>query len=160
MESLVEGAGLPDWLGGFGVQANVTVNDSETTVPVVSGVPARKVPLLGTSDLAYNASVYYEKYGLSARLAYQFRTAWGQSIGEYQVLNGAVVPLTNGDVYWDDDEELDLSIRYAINENLEWTFDAVNLTDDAGRRYGDDPGHPIEHETFGRRYIMGIRFNF
>jgi hypothetical protein len=22
------------------------------------------------------------------------------------------------------------------------------------------PGHPIRHERFGRRYIMGVRFNF
>ena len=160
VEGWVEQAGLPAWLGGFGFQGNVNINDSEVTIPAVGAVPQRKAPLTGSSDLIYNASVYYEKYGLSARLAYQFRTEWGQSVGEYQVLNGAVVPVTNGDVYWDDDEELDLSIRYAINENLEWTFDAVNLTDDAGVRYGNDPGHPIEHETFGRRYIMGVRYNF
>ena len=160
VETYLEGRNLPDWLSGFGVQANVLINDSEVTVPAIGGVPARKVPLQGSSDLVYNASIYYERYGLSARLAYQFRTEWGQSTGEYQVLNGVVVPVTNGDVYWDDDEELDLSIRYAIAENLEWFFDAANLTDDAGVRYADDPGHPIEYETFGRRYIMGVRFNF
>lgn len=160
LEDVASNMGLPDWMGGFGFQGNVTVNDSEVTVPAVNGVPERKISLPGSSDLVYNASIYYEKYGLSARLAYQFRTAWGQSVGEYQVLNGAVVPVTNGDIFWDDDEELDLSIRYAINENFEWFFDAVNLTDDAGRRYGDSPDFPIEHETFGRRYIMGVRVNF
>lgn len=160
LETYLEGRGLPDWLSGFGIQANVTLNDSETTIPAVGNVPARKAPLTGSSDLIYNVILYYERYGLSARLAYQYRTEWGQSVGEYQVLNGVLVPVTNGDVYWDDDEELDLSIRYSINDNFEWFFDAVNLTDDAGRRYGDDPGHPIEHETFGRRYIMGVRFSF
>lgn len=160
LEALVESMGLPDWLGGFGFQGNVNLNDSEVTVPSVGGVPERKISLPGSSDLVYNASVYYEKYGLSARLAYQFRTAWGQSVGEYQVLNGAVVPVTNGDVFWDDDEELDLSVRYSINENFEWFFDAVNLTNDAGRRYGADAGHPIENEKFGRRYIMGVRVTF
>ena len=29
--------------------------------------------------------------------------------------------VTNGDGYWDDDEEVDLSIRYRINGNFEWT---------------------------------------
>ena len=157
---LVERAGLPDWLGGFGFQGNVTLNDSEVTVPAVGNVPERKIPLPGSSDLVYNLSVYFERFGLSARLAYQFRTEWGQSVGDYQVLNGKVVPVTNGDVYWDDDEELDLSVRYQINDNFEWFFDAANLTNDAGRRYGDDPSHPIEHETFGRRYMTGVRFNF
>lgn len=159
-ESLVERMNWPEWMGGFGVQANINLNDSEVSVSSVGGVPERKIPVPGSSDLVYNVSLYYEKYGLSARLAYQFRTEWGQSVGEYQVLNGLLVPVTNGDVYWDDDEELDLSIRYQINDRYEWFFDAVNLTDDAGRRYGDDPGHPIEHESFGRRYIMGVRFSF
>lgn len=149
-----------EWTTGFGFQGNVNINDSEVTVPAVDGVPERKIQLPGSSDLVYNLSIYYEKYGLSARLAYQFRTEWGQSVGAYQVLNGKVVPVTNGDVYWDDDEELDLSIRYTFNENLEWYFDAVNLTNDQGVRYGDDPGHPIENENFGARYIMGVRVNF
>lgn len=160
VESYTKAAGLPEWLGGFGFQGNVTINDSEVTVPAVNGVPARKAPLQGTSDLVYNASIYYEKYGLSARLAYQFRTEWGQSTGDYQVLNGVVVPVTNGDVYWDDDEELDLSVRYEINKKLEWFFDAANLTDDKARRYGDKPTNPIEVERFGRRYMMGLNFAF
>jgi len=160
VETYLEGSGMPDWLNGFGIQANITVNDSEITVPSVGGVPQRKIPLPGASDLVYNVSLYYERYGLSARLAYQYRTEWGQSVGDYQVLNGLTVPVTNGDVYWDNDEELDLSIRYRINDNFEWTFDAVNLTNDPGRRYGDDPGHPIEYERFGRRYIMGVSFTF
>jgi hypothetical protein len=36
----------------------------------------------------------------------------------------------------------------------------VNLLDGGGRRYADSPNHPIEYETFGRRYIAGVRFNF
>lgn len=160
LEPYLESANVPDWIKGFGVQANVNINDSEVTIPAVGVVPARKAPLTGTSDLVYNVGVYYERYDLSVRLAYQFRTEWGQGVGDYQVLNGIVVPVTNGDVYWDDDEELDLSIRYQVSDTFEWFFDAVNLTDDAGRRYGDDAGHPIEHETFGRRYIMGVRFSF
>lgn len=159
-ESFLEGKNAPDWLSGFGVQANVTLNDSEITVPAAGTAPKRKIPLPGASDLVYNVSLYYERYGLSARLSYQYRTEWGQSVGDYQTLNGAVVPVTNGDIYWNDDEEVDLSIRYKINENFEWTFDAVNLTNDPGRRYGGSAANPIEWERFGRRYIMGVNFTF
>lgn len=139
---------------------STTITGSEITVPAVGGVLTRKIPLPGASDLSYDVSVYYERYGLSARLAYRYRTEWGQSVGEHQVLNGATVPVTNGDVYWDDDEELDISIRYRINDNFEWTFDAVNLTNDPGRRFAAEPGKPIEYERFGRRYIMGVNFTF
>ncbi|MFN9927709.1 MAG: TonB-dependent receptor domain-containing protein, partial [Phenylobacterium sp.] len=160
IETFLENSDVPDWIKGVGVQANLNINDSEVTVPAAGGAPARKVPLPGASDLVYNVSIYYERYGVSARLAYQTRTEWGQSIGEFQTLNGLVVPVTNGDVYWDDDEEVDLSIRYRINDNFEWTFDAVNLTNDAGRRYANEPGKPIEYARFGRRSLMGVSFTF
>ncbi len=160
IEPFLETSDVPDWVKGFGIQANLNLNDSEITIPSVGGVPQRKAPLIGSSDVVYNVSVYYERYGVSARVAYQRRSAWGQSVGDYQVLNGAIVPVTNGDVYWDDDEELDLSIRYQINDNFELTFDAANLTNDPGRRYGDTSAFPIEWERFGRRYILGVNFTF
>ncbi|WP_430425260.1 TonB-dependent receptor [Phenylobacterium sp.] len=160
IEPFLEDSSAPDWVKGFGIQANLTLNDSEFNVPSVGGVPKRKIPVIGASDVAYNISLYYERYGLSARLAYQFRTEWGQSVGDYQVLNGKTVPVTNGDIYWNDDEELDLSIRYRINDNFELTFDAANLTNDPGRRYGDSAAYPIEWERFGRRFIAGVNFTF
>jgi outer membrane receptor protein involved in Fe transport len=93
-------------------------------------------------------------------LAYQYRTPWGQGVGDYQLLNGKTVPVTNGDVYWDSDEELDFSVRYRVNDNFELTFDAANLTNDRGRRYGDTTDFPIEWERFGRRFIAGVNFTF
>ncbi|WP_397422014.1 TonB-dependent receptor [Phenylobacterium sp.] len=160
IEPFLEDSNVPDWVKGFGVQANITLNDSEFNVPSVGGVPERKIPVIGASDTAYNVSVYYERYGLSARLAYQYRTPWGQGVGEYQVLNGKTVPVANGDVFWDSDEELDFSVRYRVNDNFELTFDAANLTNDRGRRYGDVTANPIELEKFGRRFIAGVNFTF
>ena len=116
--------------------------------------------VLGTSDYVFNIAAIYERYGLSAKLAYQYRTPWGQSIGDYTFLNGAVVPNGNGDIYWDDDGELDLSIRYQVSKNLEWYFDGANLTNQGARRYADSSRFPIEFETFGPRYLTGVRFNF
>jgi len=160
IEPFLEDSSVPEWVKGFGVQANITLNDTEFSVPSVGVVPGRTIPVTGASDTAYNVSVYYERYGISARLAYQYRTPWGQSVGDYQVLNGKTVPVTNGDIYWDSDEELDFSVRYRINDNFEVTFDAVNLTNDRGRRYGDTTAFPIEWERFGRRFIAGVNFTF
>jgi TonB-dependent receptor len=160
IEPFLEESSAPDWVKGFGVQANITLNDSEFRVPRVGVVPERKIPVIGASDVAYNISIYYERYGISARLAYQYRTPWGQGVGEYQVRNGKTVPVGNGDVYWDSDEELDFSVRYRVNDNFELTFDAANLTDDRGRRYGETTDFPIEWERFGRRFIAGVNFTF
>ena len=159
-EQMVQSAGLPDWLGGFGVNLSGTWTKSEVSLPAVNGVPERKINLLGTSDAVYNLQATYEKYGLSIRLAYQFRTAWGESIGAYRVINGGVYPVDDGDIFWDDDEEIDLSVRYQVNKNWELFFDGVNLGDMGARRYGDQSRYPIEFETFGPPYIGGFRFNF
>jgi TonB-dependent receptor len=171
---IVEDMGLPDFLGGFGFNGNATFTNSEVSIPNTENpyadatnaalfpafIGKRKIKLPGTSQTLYNISLIYEKYGLSARLSYQFRTAWLQGVGAYGIANGKLVPVNNGDVFWDDDNELDLSIRYEINKNVEVFFDALNLTDQQAIRYGDSRAFPVEGETFGRRYIFGVRANF
>ncbi len=159
-QRFVDNAGLPDWLGGFGVNASATFTSSKVKLPAVSGAPERTIGLLGTSDAVYNLQATYEKYGVSVRLAYQYRTPWGESVGAYRTVNGAVYPADNGDIFWDSDEEIDLSIRYQINKNWELYFDAANIGDMGARRYGDQKRYPIEFEKFGPRYIGGFRFNF
>lgn len=166
LEPWTESLGLPEFMGGFGVSANLTYNDSEVTKPAVGSVPARKVRLPGTSDWVYNVGAYYEKYGLSLRLQYQRRSTW---------LDGYADDLTDaGDTYWAADDEMDFSARYAITRNFEVYFDASNLLNKPGRRYSE-PGnlltatgtptpatniYTIEYERFGRRYAAGVRINF
>ena len=166
LEPWTASMGLPDWMGGFGISANLTLNDSEVTKPAIGSVPARKVRLPGTSDVVYNVGGYYEKYGVSLRLQYQKRSTW---------LDGIADDLSDaGDTYWAADDELDFSARYAISPNFEVFFDATNLLDQPGRRYSE-PGNlltasgtptaassaqTIEWERFGRRFSGGFRFNF
>ena len=172
LEPYVSDLGLPDWMGGFGITANATYNDSEVTKPAIldsAGVtisPERKVPLPGTSEVVYNVGAYYEKYGLSLRLQYQNRTAWADGFADN--LDSA------GDTYWAEDDELDFSARYEISNGIEIYFDAANLLNNPGRRYSDPSnilnaqgvstpftsGYTIEWERFGRRYSGGIRVNF
>lgn len=166
LEPWTESLGLPEWMGGFGISANLTLNNSEVTKPAIGAVPDRKVRLPGTSDVVYNVGGYYEKYGLSLRLQYQRRSSW---------LDGIADDLADGgDTYWAADDELDFSARYAINRNVEIYFDASNLLNKPGRRYAE-PGNlltatgtpsptttnqTLEWERFGRRYSGGIRVNF
>ncbi|MFZ5742891.1 MAG: TonB-dependent receptor [Pseudomonadota bacterium] len=166
LEPWTEVLGLPAWMGGFGITANLTLNNSEVTKPAIGAVPARKVRLPGTSDVVYNVGAYYEKYGLSLRLQYQRRSTWLDGIAD-EVVDG-------GDTYWAADDELDFSARYAITSNIEVFFDASNLLNKPGRRYSE-PGNlltatgtptstitsqTIEWERFGRRYGGGVRVTF
>lgn len=145
-EGLARSLGLPEWMGGFGVQANLTLNDTEARTP-----DGRIVKLPGSSDLLYNVSGYYEKAGFSARVSWQYRKAWLDSLG-----SNAIV----GDNYWGNVGRLDLSMRYEINQNIELFFDANNLLNEPGIRHVGDPSRVIEFEKFGARYMWGARFNF
>ncbi|MGY1424828.1 TonB-dependent receptor [Lysobacter sp. A289] len=143
---LAERFNLPMWVGDFGITANVNFNDSEATTP-----DGRKVSLPGTSDVIYNASVYYEAYGLSTRLSWQHRDEWIDGIGEGGVM---------GDEYWSDVGRLDFSLRYAFNDNVEMYFDANNLLNESGIRYQGDRQRTTEFEQFGKRFMVGVRMNF
>ncbi|WP_255530156.1 TonB-dependent receptor [Novosphingobium sp. NBM11] len=173
LEPWAEQLGIPSWMGGFGISANVTVNNSKVSKPAVYDtagalqVASRKVRLPNTSDLVYNIGGYYEKYGFSLRLQYQRRSKW---------LDGIADTLTDaGDAYWAADDEMDFSARYAVNKHVEIYFDAQNLLNQPGRRFVDPSGilnakgiktngaienYTIEWERFGRRYSGGIRVTF
>lgn len=146
LEPFTEQFGLPEWVGGFGLSANVTLNSSEATAP-----DGTKVSLPNTSDVVANVGAYYEKYGFSARLNYRYRTEWLDAFG---------AAVDGGNTFWATDDELDFSARYAINDHLEVYVDGSNLLDNPGRRYSRESAYTIEWEQFGSRYDVGLRFNF
>lgn len=166
LEPWTQRLGLPEWMGGFGVSANFTYNNSAVTKPAIGAIPARTLRLPGTSDRIYNVTGYYEKYGLTLSVSYQKRTNWLDSVAD---------DLTDaGDTYWATDDEMDVSVRYAVNKNVEVFFDATNLLNKPGRRFAE-PGnlltatgiptpftdiYTIEWEQFGSRYAGGVRINF
>jgi TonB-dependent receptor len=134
------------WIGGFGIQANVTYNSSRATTP-----GGQQVTLPGTSQWVINVGPYYEKYGFSARLAYQRRTNWLDSLGQ---------PEIGGDIYWATDEELDASVRYSVTPNIEVFAEGANLLNGPGRRWVGIRERTLEWERFGRRFMGGFRVTF
>lgn len=146
IDPFVADLGLPDWMGGFGVQLNATLNRSRAETP-----DGGRVQLPGASDAVYNIGAYYEKYGFSARVQYQNRSRWLDDLGS---------AADGGDFYWAKDDELDASLRYAVNRNVELFGNFSNLLNGPGRRYVRETRYTIERESFGRRYQAGVRVNF
>tara|TARA_B100000378_G_scaffold257867_1_gene236633 strand:+ start:486 stop:3338 length:2853 start_codon:yes stop_codon:yes gene_type:complete len=146
LEDILAKAGAPDWALGFGLRGTLTVNDSKATTP-----DGRTTDLPGSSPLIYNLSAYYERYGFSARVSYQWQDAYLDSIND---------DLLVGDTYWAAVSRLDVSLRYSVSKNLQLYFDANNLTNEPGIRYQGVESRVIEHEMTGRRYMGGVRFNF
>jgi TonB-dependent receptor len=136
---------LPAPFDGFGFQGNVTFLDGEFTTP-----EGQKARFPGMSDTLLNASIFYENYGWSVRLSYQWRDDWLDEPS----------PDATTDTFWSATEQVDFSVRYQVRDGLTVYFDANNLTDEIGQRYQGNPSRPIETEGVGRRYMAGLRFNF
>lgn len=136
---------LPEVLQGFGMQANLALLDSEFTTP-----DGRTSAFTGTSDKVINASVFYENFGWSVQLNWQWRDAWLDDISAD----------ATSDYYWKDTERLDLSVRYQLNDTIGFYLDANNLSDELGVRYQGTEALPVEVEGFGRRYLVGVRASF
>ncbi|MHA3790617.1 TonB-dependent receptor domain-containing protein [Sphingomonas sp. YL-JM2C] len=139
---------LPGALSGLGVQGNLTLLDGDFKAPDSNGV-VQTYDFQGMSKTIVNASLFYEKYGLSARVSYQWRTHWldtlgGLGSGEYRQGYG----------------NLDVSLRYTLTDNLTLYADLANLTNETYVAYADTPEHPTEVERIGSRYLFGLRFNF
>lgn len=141
---------LPGFLGGFGVQGNLTFLDGDFDALDATNTVVTS-PFPGLSDTIVNASIFYEKYGFSARVAYQWRsdyidTVGGLGIGEGE-FRGAY-------------ENLDVTLRYKINDNFTVYADLANLTDEIYTAFDGTSDFPVEVEQIGARYLFGVRFDF
>jgi TonB-dependent receptor len=140
---------LPSPLDGFGFQGNVTLLDGQYDTQLVGTAQRRGLPFQGLSDTIANASLYYEKYGLSLRVSYQWRDDWVDSLGGFG--SGE-----SRQAY----ENLDVSVRYAVTDNFTLFADAANLTNAIYLAYEGTAERPTEVEQIGSRYLFGVRFNF
>jgi TonB-dependent receptor len=141
---------LPEVFDGFGISLNATFLDSE--FETLSG---KKFNLPGTSDAIYNASLFYERGGLSARVNTMWRDAWLSSTESDTLAE-----------YWDEQTRVDLSLRYTLPETLT-SFVGVtlfanvnNLSDEVDVRYIGSPATPNQVERYGRYSAVGLRVDF
>jgi TonB-dependent receptor len=126
---------------GFGVIANYTYQDfsggqatnsaSSRGAPILaasSGTPGpftRVQGLLDFSQNAYNATLFYEKYGLSARLRY----TWRDAFRTLDTAGGASLNSTLGfPTVTESRGQLNGSINYDVTDNINIGVEAVNLT--------------------------------
>lgn len=118
---------LPKGLDGLGFGANLTFIDSSggrntTDAPSdpnqVGGSTDSSLPLEGMSKWAYNLFLMYEKYGVSARLAYNWRSKYLLTTSAANI---------NRPVWSEDYGQLDGSIFYDVTKNIKLGVQATNL---------------------------------
>ncbi|MDM5176745.1 TonB-dependent receptor [Massilia sp. DJPM01] len=135
---------LPGWLGGFGLQANLTYMKGELTD--TGGVLK---PFVGMSRLSYNIVGLYERDGWSGRLAYNWRDKYVDTFN-YRGLGF--------DLIVDPIKTMDASLSYKINEAMSLTMDVENLLD---RKYHDYHGvasNPRDIRRYDRVLGLSLRY--
>ena len=142
---------LPGPLSGFGVQANFTFSDGQVDFPLATGSVERR-DIAQVSKYSYNIVGIYEKYGLTARLAYNWRSKYTEAYGS---------DFPGGRIVVSPVAFLDFSASYDVTPNITLTVDATNLLD---REYQDSFGTsgftPRDTRQFDRTFGGGVRFRF
>ena len=133
---------------GFGVIANATIVDADVGYDNFS--LAQQFVLTGLSDSA-NLIAFYDKDGISVRLAYNWRDDFLAGTGQNNVGAG---PPTHVAAY----QQVDLSASYWFTENMQVYVDLLNVTDETTHVYGRHPLQTLFAGQAGPRYNLGFRY--
>lgn len=157
------------WASGFGLIANYTSQDFKggSEVDSTSGrglavLGDVSIPrgLLDFSEDAYNITLFYEKYGLSARMRYTWREAFrtqdfggGANTSGSSTFSFPVVTADRG--------QLNASISYDINDNFNVGVEVVNMTEERVEQFCVQEGGPLCFVGFpDRRITFGGSYRF
>lgn len=142
---------LPGALNGLGVQFNYTFIQGSTRSPQYIGGPSVTSPLQNVSKNNYNAVLIYEKYGFSARLAYNYRSRFIIGFNQPTVagVNDEIKPAN----------QVDFALSYDVNKNVTVVLNATNLFGANLHEYwGDGNTRPRDVRYQDRTEGVGIRF--
>ena len=160
---------LPGFWSGFGVYANLTLQETETDVDIDTfpdNHPTRPgetlvstLPFFAAPDYVGNLALTYNKHGLDASLSYSFQAKQLADLQDHLNLHE----------YLQGYDSLDLNVQYTLpvgQKNQYTAFFAVNDLNNNGDR-------PINHQTvgesadvvdliefIGREFRFGVRATF
>ena len=142
---------LPGPLSGLGMQANFTYVDSQAPSPATAG-PVTNVPLELLSKYNYNLVGIYEQGGVSARVAYNWRSKYvvttaGNGTGNLPIFNEPF-------------GQLDASISYDVTPEFTLTLDGVNLTNTRRATYFGIDSRPRDVVVNDRRISLTARITY
>jgi TonB-dependent receptor len=156
---------LPGLLGNLGFQANYTYIDASTTPPP-NGVDADGdgVPddvttvfrwgvsdMLGQSKHIMNAVAIYQDDSFEGRLAYNWRSKYLTTYRDW---------VTGNPIYNSPTGSLDASIKYRLNEHIQFRASVANILDtkSKARSMIDQGGQMYDRFSFlnDRRIVLGV----
>ncbi len=131
-------------LEGFLVSANLTLTDSESTLP-----DGRTVRFLNQADTVWNLALGYDKGPWDLRVSANFR---GNNLDE----------LIDEDLDRTIDDRLliEASAKFDVNDNLQIYVEGKNLTDEPEYYFFGSESRPMQYDEFGTSWIFGARLTY
>ena len=135
---------------GFGVAASLTKVMGDVTFDRGSNPGTNVFALTGLSDSA-NITGIFEKYGLSARVAYNWRGRFLTALN----VGGSRNPR-----YVEPYGTVDFSLGYDVTPNLALSFEGINLLGEDLRTYGRSKRQMFFAQEGHPRFYLGARYRF
>jgi TonB-dependent receptor len=135
---------------GFGLSGAYTLVSGDIGFDIGANPNQDQFALLGLSDTA-NATLIYEKYGFSGRLAYNWRDKFLQATNRGGSRNPVFVAPFG---------QLDFNLSYDVTEKLAVSLEGINLTNESLRTYARDKHELWNAQELDRRFLLGARYKF
>ncbi|MBL8525824.1 MAG: TonB-dependent receptor, partial [Betaproteobacteria bacterium] len=144
---------LPGNFKNFGTLLNYTFVKSKIDY-LISPTSTATITddLLNLSPKAWNATLYYDDGKFSARVSQSYRKAFltrvpGQNNNDVEGKNSS--------------KNVDASMSYKYSDNLEFTLEGVNLTNQANDQFiSRARNSSVVYHVTGREYLFGARYKF
>lgn len=108
--------------------------------------------LPGSPAHTANASLFFEKWGLNARLSYNFASSFIDEMGASAFY----------DRYYDSVNYLDLNLSYTFGKRTKFTIyaDCTNLLNQPLRYYQGSKDFTMQQEYYGMKFNAGVKVSF
>jgi iron complex outermembrane receptor protein len=148
---------LPGIWSNFGALLNYTYVDSKIDYVTSSaiGAPTVENDLVNLSKNAWNATLYYEANGFTARTSASFRDRYLTAVPAANAPTIQDAEGTNESLF------VDFSTSYEINDHLTVSLEALNLTDEVNDQFIDtNADRLVVYTHTGRQFFLGARYKF
>lgn len=146
---------IPAWGSGFGVNANITYSISRMQVP---GRPKGQA-MAEQTPLLYNVALFYEKYGVNARIALNYTGAYLKELNLASVKGiGLLHKDASFDTYQGENYALDFQLSYTFKKHFTVFMEMNNLLDWPYFEYRGQKDRPLRIEYYRQRGQVGFKY--
>ncbi|QBB69413.1 TonB-dependent receptor [Pseudolysobacter antarcticus] len=143
---------LPGFWKDFGTIINYTHVTSKIQYVTSTGANSLLTDLTGLSKNAYNGTLFYDNGTYSARVSVAHRDGYLTTVPGR---NNNDVEGTKGTT------NVDFMTSWKYNQNLEFSFEGINLTNTPNNLYVSSTGErSVVYTRTGREYYVGVRLRF